>query len=138
MSTKVQELNVYTVLANRGKKILLLRRQGSKIWEFPGGGVEWGEMPDKAAIRECIEETSITPKLQGLLCITSSSFKKDGKNKHAVYIVYRAKGEGVPKLKGEHDDFAWVSLWAAKKLGLGYNAKPVIKYLEREGSILVR
>lgn len=48
-------------------KILLIHRfnKGDEYWVFPGGGVEEGETPEQAAVREINEETTINviPKL---------------------------------------------------------------------------
>lgn len=43
-------------------KVLLIHRfnKGDEYWVFPGGGVEEGETPEQAAVREMDEETMIT------------------------------------------------------------------------------
>lgn len=43
-------------------KVLLMHRfnKGDEYWVFPGGGVEEGETPEQAAVREIGEETTIT------------------------------------------------------------------------------
>ncbi len=45
------------VLTPARRQVLLLRREVFILWDLPGGGVEKGELPIKAAARECREET---------------------------------------------------------------------------------
>lgn len=40
--------------------ILLVKRQDLPVWELPGGGIEPDETPEKAVIREILEETGLT------------------------------------------------------------------------------
>jgi 8-oxo-dGTP diphosphatase len=49
--------------------ILLVRQtyQGSTFWTFPGGGIEPGETPMEAAIREVKEETGLDIYIHALL-----------------------------------------------------------------------
>lgn len=48
----------FAVVLNEDKsKVLLHQRRDFRIWSLPGGGVETGETPENAAIREVIEET---------------------------------------------------------------------------------
>jgi len=53
------------LLVIRDESVLLVRQYRVLIddlsWEIPGGGIDEGEEPEQAAIRECAEET-------GLLC----------------------------------------------------------------------
>lgn len=50
------------VVFNKSGKVLLGNRADIKedSWQFPQGGIEQGETPEKAAKRELFEETSIT------------------------------------------------------------------------------
>jgi len=45
------------VLSDDGGRVLLLRREIFILWDLPGGGIEKGEDPAEAAVRECREET---------------------------------------------------------------------------------
>ena len=45
------------VLSEDRQKVLLLRREVFILWDLPGGGIEPGEDPASAAVRECSEET---------------------------------------------------------------------------------
>lgn len=41
------------------KKVLLLKRRDIPVWVLPGGGIEEGETPEAAALREAEEETGL-------------------------------------------------------------------------------
>lgn len=48
--------------ANRSK-VLLIKRRDVNIWALPGGGVDPGESPEEAVIREVFEETGLSVKI---------------------------------------------------------------------------
>lgn len=45
------------------KKILLVKRRDIPVWVIPGGGIEPGETPEQAAIREVKEESGFDVKI---------------------------------------------------------------------------
>ena len=45
------------VLSPERDRVLLLRREIFVLWDLPGGGIEPGEDPGAAAVRETLEET---------------------------------------------------------------------------------
>lgn len=45
------------------KKILLIKRRDIPVWVIPGGGIEKGETPRQAAIREAKEESGFDVKI---------------------------------------------------------------------------
>ncbi|HEY4112512.1 MAG TPA: NUDIX domain-containing protein [Rhizomicrobium sp.] len=61
---------VSAIIEDAEGRILLVRQRYSPGWHFPGGGVDRGEPPADAAIRECREEvglqSSSAPVLYGL------------------------------------------------------------------------
>ena len=125
---KLQEINAYAILINDGK-ILVLKRPNS-IWEFPGGGVEWGEHPADAAKRETQEETEIKADNLVLIGVTSASYKKEGQDKHSIYLVYTAKvSDNKFKISGEHLEGKWVTIKELKTMNLGLNAKSCIDFI---------
>ena len=127
---KIQELNAYVVVFDNRGRILFLKRREPAVWEFPGGGVEFGEEPEKTARRETYEETKLRIKNLKLICTTSKVFRKNGRMKHAVYVVYKARASGEAKLGVEHSSALWAHLKEARKLKLGYNVAPVLQFLK--------
>jgi uncharacterized protein len=128
---RVRDIDVYVVL-KRNDRILLLQRSDNALWEFPGGGIEWGESPEAAARREVLEETGLKARVKRLLCVTSRTFEKNETPKHAIYVVFEGAAKGEPKLSGEHCAYKWASLAEAKKMKLGYNAADVLPYLRNK------
>ena len=60
---KRQKMSVKCMILNENREILLLQKkdpEGLLPWEFPGGGLEFGEDLERAAIREVKEETGLT------------------------------------------------------------------------------
>src|SRR5680860_823118 len=47
------------------EQVLLHRHRKLRLWLPPGGHVEFGELPDEAAVREVLEETGVAVELVG-------------------------------------------------------------------------
>lgn len=52
-------LNVGLIIINDKGKLLLCKRKDINSWQFPQGGIDFGETPLKAAKRELFEEVGI-------------------------------------------------------------------------------
>lgn len=48
------------VFSDDRSKVLLIKRRDVSIWVIPGGGVDPGESPETAVVREFLEETGLT------------------------------------------------------------------------------
>ncbi len=120
------------VAVEKGGKYLVLKRKSPKIWEFPGGAIEWGESPQQAARRECEEECGLKVAVGKVLGTTSAVYEKGGKLKHAVYIVFSGKAVGGKlRLSREHTSARWVGKKELSSLSLGFNARPVVDFLKK-------
>ena len=54
----------------RNNEVLMVQQRvqrGAIVWVFPGGGIEKGETPEEACIREVKEETGLEVKICSLL-----------------------------------------------------------------------
>ena len=83
------------------------------LWGLPGGGVEQGEHPDDAVVREFAEETGLTVRATGLHAVLSdvARLPSSGDLEHTdrlIYDVTPAGGELRAELDGTTDRVAWV------------------------------
>jgi len=61
VGTDLLLLPAVTAVIRDGSRFLLVRQRDSGLWSFVGGGIEPGEDPAAAVIREVVEELSVTP-----------------------------------------------------------------------------
>lgn len=96
---------VVSVAAYRDGKLLIGRRSDSGKWNLPGGHMEPGEDPEKAAVRELLEETGL--KAKSLERIGFCDLRDDLR----VYSFF-AKVDGEPDAKDDPDEemveFRWL------------------------------
>jgi ADP-ribose pyrophosphatase YjhB (NUDIX family) len=104
-----------------GSRMLLAHwnESGRSGWTLPGGGIDPGEDPVDAVVREIAEETGYEAVAGELLGIDSKvvpaeqRFVPDAGPLHALRIVYRASvvgGRLTNELDGSTDEAAWFSL----------------------------
>ena len=90
-----QSMNIRTktrataIVIRDGHALLIHRKNEKEYFVFPGGGVEEGETPECAVIREVMEETSIEVRLVRLL---ESKLYDDG-SENISYLCEYISGE---------------------------------------------
>jgi 8-oxo-dGTP diphosphatase len=97
-------------LVDADGRVLIARRPPGKsmagLWEFPGGKVEQGELPEATVIRELSEELGIDVTAACLAPFTFASHSYD--DFHLVmplYVCRRWQGRVTPR---EGQELAWV------------------------------
>jgi 8-oxo-dGTP pyrophosphatase MutT (NUDIX family) len=109
----------YGVIVRDGEILLAHWSQGGLSgWTLPGGGIDPGEDPADAAVREILEETGYTATLDSLLGVDSIVIPTEQRLSgtgplHGLRIVYRAdvvSGELTNEIDGSTDEARWFRL----------------------------
>ncbi len=115
-----------TAIIRRGKRYLLLKRSAMhKVqrgkWQFPEGGVEFGERPLVALKRELREETGLAVEKADLLGLNSFVVRMLGSDLyHIMRIVYDVKANGKIRLSKEHSQYDWFTKAQITKMPLAW------------------
>ncbi len=60
-------IGAFAIILDDRQRVLLCHRRDMDAWNLPGGGVESGEMPTEAVIRETLEETGLHVAIERLV-----------------------------------------------------------------------
>jgi ADP-ribose pyrophosphatase YjhB (NUDIX family) len=113
-----------TAIIRKDDRYLLLKRSAynkmyADQWQFPEGGVKFGESPLKALARELREETKLRITDAKLLGVGSGTIKYFNQRLyHFIRIFYACKVDGKMSLSEKHTNAAWLTKREIKKLKL--------------------
>ena len=108
-------------LCVRGDTAVLLARMGpvtadAGSWTLPGGGVEFGEHPDDAVLRELREETGLLGERGRVVAVYSHTYERSHTRprlpfQHVglIYEVRVDEGELFQEIGGSTDRCEWVA-----------------------------
>ncbi len=113
-------LGSHAICFDDAGRLLLCRLAVSEVetgaWTLPGGGVEFGEHPDDACLRELREETGLHGEIERVESVFSHVYPASrwagGQDLHFLSILYRVRivgGELGDELDGSTDRAAWMS-----------------------------
>ena len=124
-------------LLKRDEKMLLCRLS-QKVgmnpgrWTLPGGGLDFGEDPEDAVVREFKEETGLVVKVNGLVAVNSLCDSMPGWSPmHSIRIIYSVQylsGDLQYETDGSTDLCAWHSLDQTQEIPLVELAVEGIKH----------
>jgi len=108
---KHTHLGVYGVVKKNNKILLIKKARGpyANLFDLPGGGIEFGETPEQALIREMAEETGLSVTNYKLSFCDSVCFKHDVTSDgsveelHHLGIFYDVFVEGDVSIKSDSD-----------------------------------
>ena len=128
MAEKIIVAKVFVI--NPSGLILTMRRSKTDTrrpltWDLPGGGVEYGEDPKDAVIRETYEEVGIKLETADIFYVSSTNEKT-----YVIRLLFYARTTSKDvKLSFEHDQFKWVTKDEFTKLELPDYQKDATKGL---------
>lgn len=114
----------YALMTDDDGRILLCRIVAAvrpdQPWTLPGGGIEFGEDPAAAVLRELREETGLVGEVMGLVDVSSRVFtpRDEDIELHAIRIVYRVRAIGGvlrDEPDGSTDRCAWLTPAEARR-----------------------
>jgi ADP-ribose pyrophosphatase YjhB (NUDIX family) len=85
----------YGILLQAGQMIFTLKQSGPYcgLWDLPGGAIEFGESPEEALHRECLEEVAIDAVQIELVQIATHNgvyeLNSEKQHFHHIGIIYR-------------------------------------------------
>lgn len=122
---RLQRVAAYAVIRRRGAagaEVLLTRLSARAAhpgaWTLPGGGIDHGERPEVALVREVAEECGVTCRVDRVLGVHDTHFSGTApsgryEDYHGVHLLYAASltddvGPRVVEVDGTTDQAAWV------------------------------
>ncbi|QEE11535.1 (deoxy)nucleoside triphosphate pyrophosphohydrolase [Bartonella krasnovii] len=133
MGTKSSLLLVVAcALLDQDNRVLLTKRPQGKslagLWEFPGGKVEQGEIPEISLIRELEEELGIHVQVDNLQPLTFASHSYE--TFHLLMPLYLCRHyEGVARGR-EGQNLKWIFIGDLERYPMPDADKPLVQILK--------
>lgn len=100
----MHRLGAFTAILDDRDRILLMHRRDVDVWEMPGGGVEDGESPWDAAVRETKEEVGLDVVVDRLVGVYWKPLDD------TTVFQFLGSANGEPTTSEEADQVDWFAL----------------------------
>ena len=102
----------FKAIIRKNDKILVIKRSAKeevfeKLWDIPGGRMNFGEMPTEALTREIREETGLTVNILNPFTVWSFMAQDDLQVIGITMLADYVSGEVV--LSEEHTEYKWIN-----------------------------
>jgi ADP-ribose pyrophosphatase YjhB (NUDIX family) len=129
----------YAVVRDERDRILLCHIAPSvgigDVWTLPGGGLDFGEAPARAVLRELEEETGFVGQIDRLVDVSDRLHDlRDDERLHAIRIVYEVRitgGVQRDEPEGSTDACRWFAAGEVQGLHLGELARRAVERVAR-------
>ena len=125
---------ISSVVLKKDDKLLLVKERmesNEECWIFPGGGVEFGETIEDAAVREVKEELDLDVRIKELLGFKEAIFPKHGYHTVIFFFMAEPLNDEIKKIEGILDA-GYFTTEEIKKLNLVSSAKWVMEELNKK------
>lgn len=138
MKKQRQRVAAYALMHENGN--ILLCRLSKEIpewegaWTLPGGGIEHGESPDDAVVREVKEETGLIVRPESIAGIDSLFISRDYEDLHGIRIIYLVSiigGNLKNEISGSTDLCEWHPIENLSELSIVELVEAGIKMLKK-------
>lgn len=109
----IPQVIVMSLVQDRGR-ILMVKRGNAPLkglWSLPGGHLEFGEKLEDGAVRETLEETGVSIKINGLVSFKNLIIEDAGQIFHFVVFCYDGVKLGGVLASGEDtEETKWIEI----------------------------
>lgn len=128
-------LRVTAAIIRRGRRILIARRAGDDplagLWEFPGGKIHPGELPEACLVREIWEELGL--RVGVVRALGSNEHRYPERTVRLLFFEVESLS-GRVKLNA-HDRVAWVYPVAMKAYVFAPADRPMVDHIVMNGGV---
>jgi putative (di)nucleoside polyphosphate hydrolase len=153
--------NVGIIICNQDNEVFWGKRVKEHSWQFPQGGIKYGETPEQAMYRELQEEVGLLPSHVRILGRTRGWLryevpdrwlKRDGRGNYRgqkqIWFLLRMVGRDSDvqlraSARPEFDAWRWTGYWAPADSVIEFKRNvyqqalaELVRYLKRDGSAL--